>query len=172
MIAVSEGASTIAATDDGQGTSGRRIKSRAIRRRRNKAGIYGGACPGRPGDPSRRSVGRPVVAVTDARMVEDVLEFGVDLAELLANAFDEGADIGAIALVAITGDEVLAVDDVVNLAIRHILAGPHGQQGEDLELGQRQIDRLARPARAVDVEAQLETAEVQDIAGLPAIRFR
>src|SRR5260221_3695225 len=102
----------------------------------------------------------------------DVLELSIDLAKLLADAFYEGADIRAIAFIPIAGDEVLAVNEIVDLAIGDVLAGAQREQRDDLELGHRQVDWRARPARAVDVEAQLETAEMQDIAGLSAIRLR
>src|SRR5260221_154422 len=99
----------------------------------------------------------------------DVLELRIDLAELLADALDEGADIGPIALIAIAGDKVLAVNEIVDLAVGDVLAGTQGEQGDDLELGQRQIDRRSRPTRAVDVKAQFELADMQHVAGLSAI---
>src|SRR6476660_2328043 len=98
-------------------------------------------------------------AVAESGVIMDVLELRIDLAELLADALDEGADIGAIAFIAIAGDEVLAVNEIVDFAIGNVLAGTQGQQGDDLELGQRQIDRCSGPTRAVDVEAKLEMAD-------------
>src|SRR5260221_355745 len=92
--------------------------------------------------------------------------------EFLADSRDEGADIGTKILVAMAGRKVLPVNQVIDLAIGHALAGPQRQPGDDLELGQGQIDRRAVPAGPVDVEAQIEAAETQDIAGLPALRFR
>src|SRR6185312_1278162 len=117
----------------------------------------------RPG----RSVSGPAEAVAESGVVVDVLELRIEITEFLADSLDEGADIGAIPLVAIAGREILAVHQVVNLAIGHVLAGTQGQQRENLELGQRQVDRPARPAGAIDVEAQLEAAELQHVAGRP-----
>src|SRR5579859_7604806 len=109
-----------------------------------------------------------MVAIAEAGVVLDVLVFGIDGTKLLANALDERADIGTIALVAIAGGEVLAVNEVVDLAIGDVLAGAACQQRQDLELGQGQVDRPAGPARAIDVETQLETAEMQYAVGLSA----
>ena len=111
-------------------------------------------------------VGSPAEAVAEAGVVADVLELRIDIMEFLADLLDEGADIGAKTLVAIAGREVLAVNQVVDLAIGYVLAGTKRQKGDNLELGQREVDRRARPAGAVNIEAQLQTAEMQDIAGM------
>jgi hypothetical protein len=62
-----------------------------------------------------------------------VVETWVDIAEFLADTFDEGAYIGTIPLGAVSGDEVFAVDQIVNLAVADILPCLFGQQGEDVE---------------------------------------
>src|SRR5580658_1151271 len=107
-------------------------------------------------------------AVTEAGIVVDLIEFRVEIAELLADALDEGTDIGAIAFVAIAGHEVLAMHQVVDLTIADIFAGALREQRYDLELGQGQVEDLAVPGGAVDVEAQLEPAEAGDVARLLA----
>src|SRR5438105_433556 len=100
-------------------------------------------------------------AVSKTGIIFDVVEIGIAFAELLADTLDEGPDIGAIPLFAVTGDEILAVDEVVDLAIADILPGPPGEQRDNLELGQGQIDRAPRPGRAAGVEAQFEPPEMQ-----------
>jgi hypothetical protein len=72
-----------------------------------------------------RSVASPTVAEAD--VIVDVLERGIDSTEFRANAFDEGADIGAITLLAIAGGEALATYAIVNLAIGNGFAGAQRQ---------------------------------------------
>ena len=59
---------------------------------------------------------------------------------------------------AIAGDEILAMHEVVDLAIAHVLAGTQRQQRHDLELGEGEFELALAPGGAVDVEAQLELA--------------
>src|ERR1700736_2231328 len=70
-------------------------------------------------------------AVSEAGVVFDVAEIGIAIAELLADTLDEGSYIGAIPLCAVSGDKVLAMDKVVNLAIADVLPGLFGQQRDD-----------------------------------------
>src|SRR6516165_7123143 len=60
-------------------------------------------------------------AVSKAGVVFDTVETGIAVAELLADALDKGSYIGAIALCAVTGDEVLAVDKIIYIAIADVL---------------------------------------------------
>src|SRR5215469_18159022 len=60
-------------------------------------------------------------AVSQADEVFDAVETGIGLVKFLADALDEGSDIGTIALCAGSGDEVLAVDEVINLAVADVL---------------------------------------------------
>jgi hypothetical protein len=62
-------------------------------------------------------------AVAKPGVVADVLERRIDIMEFLADSLDEGADVGAKTVVAIAGREVLAVNQVVDLAIGYVLAG-------------------------------------------------
>src|SRR5579883_2083690 len=119
--------------------------------------------------PARRRVGSARLtacdpAVAESCIVVDMVELRVSVAELLADALDERPDIGAEPLRAIAGDEILAVDEIIDLAIGDVLAGAQGEQRHDLELGQRQVERLAGPVRAADVEAQLQLVEMEDVA--------
>src|SRR3954453_19573858 len=109
----------------------------------------------------RALAGSPAVAETG--VVMDVLELWIDITELLADTLDECTDIGAIPLRAVPRDEVLAVHQVVDLAVGDVLARTHRHQGDDLELGQRQVEELAAPVRAVGVEAQLELVDGHDV---------
>src|SRR3978361_308378 len=102
--------------------------------------------------------------VTETGVVMDVLELGIDISELLANALDERPHVGAEAFGTIAGDEILAMHQVVDLAVRDVLAGAGRHRRDDAELGQGEVERLARPARPVDVEAQLQTAEIHRLA--------
>src|SRR3977135_1526714 len=111
----------------------------------------------------QRSVASPAVA--KAEVIVDVLALRIDNMKFTTNAFDDGAYIAAIALVAVARGEVLAMYKIVNLTIGDVLAGVQRQKRENFELSHGQVDRRAGPARAVDVEAQLETTEMQDIAG-------
>src|SRR3954447_15914563 len=114
--------------------------------------------PPRDCPPASVVVGSPAVAETG--VVLDGVDSGIDIAELLAYALDERADVRPISLIAVSGDEVLAVHEVVDLAVRDILAGAHREQGDDLELGQREVERPPVPGGAVDVEAQLQLPEM------------
>jgi hypothetical protein len=49
-------------------------------------------------------------AVSEAGVILDVVESGVDIAELLADTLDEGAYIGAISLRAVPGDKILTMN--------------------------------------------------------------
>src|SRR5579862_5337866 len=119
--------------------------------------------------PSRRGLSLGDPAVAKAGIIVDQIEFGIDVAEFLADTLDEGADIGAIAFGAVAGDEILAVHEVVDVAIGDILAGARYQQHQDVELGQREFQLLAAPVGSAGVGAQGE-ASVLD--GLPRFRRR
>src|SRR5882724_4085223 len=84
-------------------------------------------------------------AVTEAGVVVDLVKTGIDISELLADAFDESADVGAIAVRAAAGEEILPVHEVVELAVGDILAGLQGELGDHVEFGERKVDRLAAP---------------------------
>ena len=98
--------------------------------------------------------------ISKTSVVFDVVETWVDIAELFADALDEGADIGTIPLGAVSGDEVFAVDQIVNLAVADILTCFLGQQGEDLEFGQGEVEKSSRLDRPADIEAQGKPAEL------------
>src|SRR6516162_424096 len=83
-------------------------------------------------------------AVSEAGIVFDMFEIRVDIPELFADTLDEGTYIGPIPLPALPGDEVFAVDQIINLSIADVLSGLVGEQGEDLEFGQGQVDDAAR----------------------------
>ena len=76
-----------------------------------------------------------------------MVEIGIAVAELLADTLDEGTDIGAVPLCPVTGDEVLAVHEIIDLAIANVLPGVLGEQRQDPEFGQGQVDGLPRPLR-------------------------
>src|ERR1051325_8351664 len=82
-------------------------------------------------------------AVTETGIVLDLGKFGIDLPERLADALHQAAHIGAITLLAVAGNEILAVHEVVDLAVPDIFASPAGEQGDDAELRQAQIDHRA-----------------------------
>src|SRR5215468_8529446 len=98
-------------------------------------------------------------AVSESGVVVDFVKAGVDIPELLADALDEGTDVGAVAIGAAARQEILAVHEVVELAIGDILARLERELRDHPELRQRQIDGGALPEGAVDVEAQLERAQ-------------
>ena len=52
------------------------------------------------------------------------------------------------------GDEVFAVDQIINLAVADVLPGLFGEQGEDLEFRQGEIDGPPGPHRPAGIEAQ------------------
>src|SRR5918911_2481645 len=98
-------------------------------------------------------------AVTETGVVVDMFEIRVDIAEFLADALDEGANVRSVSFGAVAGHEVLAVHQVVDFAVGDVLAGPHREQCNDLEFGQSEVDRLIFPRRPVDVEAQLQPVD-------------
>src|SRR5262249_43810500 len=110
----------------------------------------------RPHEMNRSGSVHPAIA--ESRVVLDAGETVVDVAELLADALDEGADVDAVAVLAIAGDEVLAAHQIVDLPVRHVGVVGIGEQPHDLEFGKRQVDALAVVEGAVDVVAQLELA--------------
>src|SRR5271170_3606563 len=98
-------------------------------------------------------------AVSKTGVVLDVVEMGVAVAELLADTLDEGADIGAVPLCSVPGDEILAVDEIIDLAVADVLPRFFGEKRQDLEFRQGKIDGFFRPYRSADVEAQLQSSE-------------
>src|SRR5690349_3455288 len=115
--------------------------------------------------------------IAEARIVLDVLECGVDVAEFLPDALDEGADVGAESDLAFAGREPDTMDNVVELAVADILPCPLHQIFDDAKLGQRQVDLFVLPERAVHVapEKDLPMADdhgltQRDTAGRPSIR--
>src|SRR5215472_2937916 len=80
-----------------------------------------------------------VPAVSETGVVIDVVETWVDIVELLADTLDEGAYIGAIPLRAVPRYEILAVDEIVDLAVADVLVCLFRQQGHNPEFRQRQI---------------------------------
>src|SRR5688572_26849302 len=94
---------------------------------------------------------RVAPAIAEPRIVLDMLKAGVDVAEFLTDALDEGADIGAEADLALAGRKSDAVHDVIQLAIADILACPLHQVFDDAKLGKGQVDLLVLPEGAVDV---------------------
>ena len=59
--------------------------------------------------------------VRKAGVVLDVVETWIAIAEFLADTLDEGSYIGTITLCAVSGDEVLSVDEIIYLAIADVL---------------------------------------------------
>src|SRR5438552_18918399 len=76
-------------------------------------------------------------AVSEAGIVFDVVEIRIDIAELFADTLDEGSYISTITLRTVSGDEVLAVDEIINFAVADILLGLFGEKGDNLEFRQR-----------------------------------
>src|SRR6266480_4080258 len=92
--------------------------------------------------------------IPKASVVFDIVETGVDIAEFFADTLDEGAYIGTIPLGTMSGDEVFAVDEIVNLTVADVLPSLLGQQGEDLEFGEGDVNRPSSPYRPIGIEAQ------------------
>src|SRR6516225_8321576 len=109
----------------------------------------------------RRVSGFRGPAVSETGVISNVVEIGIDIAELLADTLDEGAYIGAVPFRAVPGDKILAVDEIVDLAVANVLAPLFGQQGHNPEFRQRQIDLSFRPQRAICVKAQYQLAQVE-----------
>jgi hypothetical protein len=74
-----------------------------------------------------------VPAVSEAGIAFDVVETGVALAELLADAVSEGMDIGTIASPSLAGEEAFAVDGIVDLPVADILSRLLGPQSDNFE---------------------------------------
>src|SRR5258708_26867657 len=100
-------------------------------------------------------------AVSEAGVVFDMVEPGVDVAELLADTLDKGTDIGAISFRAVPGDEILTVDQIIDLTVADVPSCFLCQQGEDLEFRQGKVDDPSYPHRPVCVEAQREGTQPQ-----------
>src|SRR5208282_2099513 len=100
-------------------------------------------------------------AVSETGVVFDVVETGVDITELLADTLDEGAYIGAIPLRAVPRDEILAVHEIVDLAVADVLACFFGQQGQESEFRQGQIDCPTGPQCAICVKIQHQLTQAK-----------
>src|SRR5437762_4894176 len=119
----------------------------------------------RPVPPSAAiELGRIHPPIAESGIVADAIELVVDLPELLADPLDEGADVHAKAFLAIAGDEILAADQVVDLAIGDVGVDRAGKQPHDVELGESEVDALAVVERPADVGAQLQLAADQRLA--------
>ena len=96
-------------------------------------------------EPPRRLsiVGGP--AISETGVVFDMVETGVNIAELLADALDEGAYISAIPLQAVSGNKIFTVDQIVDLTVPDVATRSLRQQGDDFEFGQGQIDGAVGP---------------------------
>src|SRR5690349_16382211 len=108
-------------------------------------------------EPMRSLLNGPAIA--EPAIVLDAGKGRVHRAKLLPNSLDEGADVDPVAVLAASGDEVLAVHDVVELAVGHVLARLERQPRHHAELGDGEIDHLAAPERTAPIEAQCQAAE-------------
>src|SRR5258708_600803 len=88
-------------------------------------------------------------AVSKTGVIFDMVKPRTNIAKLLADTLDERAHMGAIPFRAVPGDEIFAVDEVVDLTVADILAGFFGQQPDDPELRQGQIGRPSGPQCAI-----------------------
>src|SRR5262245_28611095 len=100
-----------------------RTARRTTRERRSRVS-HSPNCPAAAGS----GAGSILPAIAEAGVVLNQIEVRIDVAELLADALDQGADIGPVALLARTGAEPLAPDEVVDLAIGDVAPGPRGEQ--------------------------------------------
>src|SRR5438876_5000985 len=66
------------------------------------------------------SLRRPAVA--EAGIVLDLSELGVNITESLADPLHQAAHVGTIAVLAVTGDEILAMHEIVDLPVSNIRA--------------------------------------------------
>src|SRR5260370_37915964 len=71
----------------------------------------------------RGMCGQRAPAISKGREVLNVNEFIVERPELVADPFDRRADVGAVALLAATGDEARVVHAVVDGAVCRVFAG-------------------------------------------------
>src|SRR5205823_8309054 len=101
-------------------------------------------------------------AVAKTRIIFDMREIRIGIAEFLADALDESAHIGAIADLAGAGGKTFAVNDVVQAAVRHVIAGVIHQQLNHLEFGHRQFDRPVLPEGAFGVAMQAQVSDLHD----------
>src|SRR5215831_6139386 len=93
----------------------------------------------RPLPPSAAiGLGRIHPPIAETGIVADAVEFLVDLPEFLAYPLDERANVHAKALLAIAGDEILAANQVVDLAVGDVGVDRAGEQPHDVDLGERQ----------------------------------
>src|ERR1700744_3879597 len=61
-------------------------------------------------------------SIAESGIVADAIEIGVEIPELFPDALDESPDIGSVPFRSIAGDEILAMDQIIDITIRHILA--------------------------------------------------
>src|ERR1700733_15378633 len=116
------------------GTTRKMTASRIAFAASERCGHFASCCRAEP----PLGAGKPAVAETG--VVMDVLELGIDISELLANALDERPHVGTEAFGTIPGDEILAVHEVVDFAVRDVLAGARRHRGDDAELGQGEVE--------------------------------
>src|SRR5579864_7608384 len=99
-------------------------------------------------------------------------EFGIRFAELLPNAFDECADVRAIAYFPCPGGETFAMNDVVELSVLNVRSGAGHQIFDDLKFRHGQFDQSVFPVRALDIAIEPNISEVEDCRLLPVMARR
>jgi hypothetical protein len=79
--------------------------------------------PGGPLSPRRPALGWLAPAISEAGVVLDLVEGGVEGAELVADAFDRRPDVRPITLSPFSSDEAFMAQAVVDGAVGHEVAG-------------------------------------------------
>src|SRR5690606_2935664 len=87
--------------------------------------------------------------IPESGEILDLLEFGIDAAELLANALDDGAHGATQTLAAIAGEETPAVDCVIDFAVADVVPAPLHEGAHDVEFAHRKLHRRALPGGAL-----------------------
>src|SRR5262249_34308808 len=103
---------------------------------------------------SRNRIVAPPIAETG--IVLDPVEIGVGIAELLAHALDERANVRPVADFAVAADKAFAMDNIVEITVAEIAPGAIDHMPYDIVLREGQRDWPPFPAYppAVVVEPQ------------------
>src|SRR5579864_1728400 len=97
-------------------------------------------------------------AIAESRMVLNGVPFAIDGPKLFANPLHERPHVGAVAFGPFSGNETLAVYEIVEIAIANVGPRARREKIDHFEFGYRQRDCPAAPEGPRGLAAELEFA--------------
>src|SRR5580658_5113665 len=93
-------------------------------------------------------------SIAETGIIADAIEIGIDLPEFFPDALDESPNIGTVSLGAIAGDEILPMDQIIYIAIRHVLPRARDHKDDDVKFGESEVELLRLPIGAAGIGPQ------------------